>query len=84
MGDGLGHRHVRAAIASLPTPGQCVEVPADTPAGPPHNVAHPYRRLANAIHNGTTARDGLRARARADRLIDAIARASSERQPQRL
>ena len=38
-----------AALAPMDVPASYVEVPPDTPAGPPHNVAALYRRLGVAI-----------------------------------
>lgn len=74
----------RAALAPLETPARYVEVPVDTPAGPPHNVAHLYRRLANAIRNGSAADPDFAHGVRRHRLIDAIARSSREGRPQSL
>lgn len=68
----------RGALAPMEVPASYVDVPADTPAGPPHNVAHLYRRLADAIRTGTAAEPDFEHGLKRHRLIDAITRSSRE------
>lgn len=69
----------RAPLAPMPVPASFVEVPADTPVGPPHNVAALYRRLANAIRTGVAAEPDFEHAVRRHRLMDAIVRSSDDR-----
>ena len=69
----------RAKPAPIEVPARYNEVPQDTPAGPPHNVAHLYRRLAHAIRSGVPAEPDFDHAVRRHRLIDAIGRSSGER-----
>jgi len=71
-------------LEPLSVPEQYVEVPPDTPVGPPRNVAHLYRRLAGAIRDGVAAEPGFTHALARHRLIDAIARSSREGRPQAL
>ena len=66
----------RAAMAPIEVPAGYREVPADTPAGPPNNVAHLYRRLAKAIRGDGAVEPDFDAAVRRHRLIDAIRHAS--------
>jgi predicted dehydrogenase len=68
----------RARLALMEVPAHYVEVPADTPAGPPHNVAHLYRRLANAIRDDTAVAPDFDHAVKRHHLIDAITRSSRE------
>jgi predicted dehydrogenase len=68
----------RAALAPMEVPPQYVEVPAETPAGPPHNVAHLYRRLARGIVDGTPVDPDFDHAVRRHRLMDAIRTSSAE------
>lgn len=72
----------RAALTPIETPARYVDVPPDTPSGPPHNVAHLYRRLAQAIRNGTALEPDFAHGLRRHRLIDAITRSSAQGRPQ--
>ena len=56
----------------------------NTPANSPYNVAQLYARLANSIRNSTPASPGFDAAVKRHRLIDAIVRASTTGQKQRL
>jgi predicted dehydrogenase len=71
----------RAALGPIETPARYVDVPPDTPSGPPHNVAHLYRRLAQAIRTGTALEPDFEHGLRRHRLIDAITRSSQEGRP---
>ncbi len=68
----------KAALARMEVPSSYVEVPSDTPAGPPRNVAALYRRLGNAITSGSAVEPDFEHAVRRHRLIDAVVR-SSER-----
>ena len=68
----------KAPPAPLDTPIRYVEVPEQTPAGPPRNVAHLYRRFARAIREGTPVEPGFEHGLKRHRLIDAIARSSRD------
>jgi predicted dehydrogenase len=69
----------RAKPAPIEVPASYNEVPRETPAGPPHNVAHLYRRLAAAIGSNTAPDPDFDHAVRRHRLIDAIQRSSHER-----
>jgi predicted dehydrogenase len=68
----------KAPMAPIETPAHYIEVPADTPAGPPNNVAHLYRRLAKGIADGGAVAPDFDHALKRHRLIDTIARSSSE------
>jgi predicted dehydrogenase len=63
----------KAAIAAMEVPASYVEVPADTPAGPPHNVAALYRRLGKAVREGGSVEPDFAHAVKRHRSIDAIA-----------
>ena len=71
-------------LAELPIPAKYRYVPENTPANSPYNVAQLYARLANSIRNGIPASPGFDAAVKRHRLIDAIVRASTTGQKQRL
>jgi predicted dehydrogenase len=71
-------------LAELPIPAKYRYVPENTPANSPYNVAQLYAQLANSIRNGTPASPGFDAAVKRHRLIDAIVRASTTGQKQRL
>ena len=71
-------------LAEMPIPAKYRYVPENTPANSPYNVAQLYARLANSIRNGTPASPGFDAAVKRHRLIDAIVRASTTGQKQRL
>ena len=68
----------KAPLAPMEVPARYVEVPEETPAGPPHNVAHLYRRFATAIRNNAAVEPGFDHAVKRHRLIDAITRSSAE------
>jgi predicted dehydrogenase len=72
----------KSALAPMPTPAHYVEVPPETPPGPPQNVAHLYRRFARAIDGGAPVESDFEHGLKRHRLIDAIAQSSRERRPQ--
>jgi predicted dehydrogenase len=63
----------RAALAPMDVPASYIEVPADTPAGPPNNVAALYRRLGKAIRTGSAVEPDFEHAVKRHRLIDRIA-----------
>ena len=71
----------KAPLAALEVPAHYREVPPETPAGPPNNVAHLYLRLARAIRDRTPVEPDFDVGLKRHRLIDAIQRASDERRP---
>ena len=71
----------KGPLAPVEVPAHYVEVPADTPAGPPHNVAHLYRRLAKAIRDNRPVEPDFDHALKRHRLIDAIVRSSKEGRP---
>ena len=73
-----------APLASLPVPERYVEVPAETPLGPPRNVGHLYLRMAHAIREGVRAEPDFDVAVARHRLIDAIERSSQEGRTVRL
>ncbi len=58
----------------MEVPARYVDVPPDTPAGPPHNVAALYRRLGNALRTGASVDPGFDHAVKRHQLIDRIAR----------
>jgi predicted dehydrogenase len=71
----------RAALAPMDVPAHYREVPPETPAGPPNNVAHLYRRLANAIRDECAVEPDFTDAVHRHHVIDAIRRSSDERKP---
>jgi predicted dehydrogenase len=67
----------RAAPAAMEVPVSYIEVPADTPAGPPNNVAALYRRLGKAMRSGSAVDPDFDHAVERHRLIDAIASGGS-------
>lgn len=67
-----------AKLAPLPVPVRYIEMPAETPVGPPRNVGHLYLRMARAIRAGVPAEPDFEVAVERHRLIDAIQRASDE------
>jgi predicted dehydrogenase len=67
-----------APLAELTVPEHFTLVPPETPKGPPLNVGHLYRRMAEAIRNGTPAAPDFDHAVKRHRLIDAIVRSSEE------
>ncbi len=68
----------KAPLVPMEVPDSYREVPTGTPAGPPNNVAHLYRRLANAIRTGTPVEPDFAAGLARHRLMDAIRRSARE------
>ena len=68
----------RSPVAPMEVPAQYNEVPADVPAGPPHNVAHLYRRLVRGIVDGTPVDPDFDHAVRRHRLMDAIRKSSAD------
>lgn len=62
----------RAALQPMEVPAVYAEVPAQTPPGPPRNVAALYRRLKTAIANGSRAEPDFELALTRHRMIDAI------------
>jgi predicted dehydrogenase len=73
-----------AKLAELPIPAKYRYVPVGVPANSPYNVAQLYAKLGESIRNGTPAAPGFDAAVRRHHLIDAIVRASTSGQKQRL
>jgi len=63
----------KAPLAPMEVPSTYVEVPADTPVGPPHNVAALYRRLGKAIRESGSVEPDFRHAVKRHKLMDAIA-----------
>jgi predicted dehydrogenase len=63
----------RGALVVMEAPASYLEAPADTPAGPPNNVAALYRRLGQAVRNGSAVDPDFDHAVKRHRLIDAIA-----------
>ena len=69
----------KAALEEMAVPANFVSAPADTPSGPPRNVAHAYARLARALESGTPVDPDFDAAIGIHKVIDAIERSSAER-----
>jgi len=67
-----------AALAPLPVPERYMEMPAETPVGPPRNVGHLYLRMERAIREGIPAEPGFEVAVARHRLIDALQQSSDE------
>ena len=65
-------------LAPMDTPARYVDVPDDTPAGPPRNVAALYRRFARAIREGGSVEPDFEHGLARHRMIDAITRSSRQ------
>jgi len=65
-----------APLAAMEVPPAYVEIPADTPQGPPRNVAALYRRLGNAVRSGSAIEPDFEHAVTRHRLIDWIAQSS--------
>jgi predicted dehydrogenase len=63
----------RAALAPMEVPASYAEVPADMPAGPPHNVGALYRRLGRAVATGSKVEIDFDHAVTRHHMIDAIA-----------
>lgn len=68
----------KAPLAAMDVPASYCEAPPETPAGPPQNVAHLYRRFATAIREGTPATPDFATGLARHRLMDAIRRSARE------
>jgi predicted dehydrogenase len=66
----------RAPLAPMEVPSAYLEAPADTPVGPPRNVAALYRRLGNAIKSGLAAEPNFEHAVKTHRMIDRIVHSS--------
>jgi len=62
----------RAPLAPMDVPSAYLEVPAETPAGPPRNVAALSRRLGNAVTHGAVLEPDFEHALIRHRLMDAI------------
>ena len=71
----------RGPLAPMEVPSAYIEVPSDTPAGPPYNVAALYRRLGHAVRGGSAVEPDFEHAVRRHRLIDALARSSGAMRP---
>ena len=60
------------SVRSHDVPSAYLEVPAETPAGPPRNVAALYRRLGNAVTHGAVLEPDFEHALIRHRLMDAI------------
>lgn len=67
-----------AKLAPLPVPDRYMQMPAETPLGPPRNVGHLYLRMEKAIRRGAPAEPDFDVAVTRHRLIDAIQKASDE------
>jgi predicted dehydrogenase len=67
-----------AKLAPLAVPEHYMEMPAETPIGPPRNVGHMYLRMARAIRDNTQVEPDFDVAVQRHRLIDAIQRSSDE------
>jgi len=68
----------RAPLAPMDVPLTYLEVPAETPAGPPRNVAALYRRLGNAVTRGAALEPDFEHALTRHRLMDTIVAQSSK------
>jgi predicted dehydrogenase len=64
-------------MASMPVPSKYKLVPEGTPAGPPHNVAQAYARMADALRGGRAFDVDFNLAVQRHKLIDAIERSSA-------
>ena len=80
----LGARNDEPALAELPLESGDRWVPAETPAGPPLNVAQLFRRLGERIRDGGSAGPDFDDAVTLHELLDAIQRASDSGQRQTL
>ncbi|HTP99237.1 MAG TPA: Gfo/Idh/MocA family oxidoreductase [Casimicrobiaceae bacterium] len=67
-----------AKLAPLPVPERYMEMPAQTPLGPPRNVGHLYLRMEKAIRDGVSVQPDFDVAVARHRLIDAIEQASDQ------
>ena len=79
-----GARNDEAALAELPPEAGDRWVPAETPAGPPLNVAQLFRRLGERIHDGGPADPDFADAVTLHELLDAIQRSSDSGRRQTL
>jgi predicted dehydrogenase len=68
----------REPLAALETPERFTLVPADTPAGPPRNVAQAYARLAATLSADDRFEPDFAHAVKRHKLIEAIERSSAE------
>jgi len=80
----LGARNDEPTLAELPLESGDRWVPAETPAGPPLNVAQLFRRLAERIRDGAPADPDFGNAVILHRLLDAIQSASDSGERQTL
>ena len=66
-------------LAELPVPDGYRAAPANTPSGPPQNVAHAYARFAKVFHSREGIDPDFDTALGIHRLIDAIERSARER-----
>ncbi len=69
----------KSRLAELPVPEDYRAAPANTPLGPPQNVAHAYARFAKVFHTGESIDPDFHTALGIHRLIDAIERSAHER-----
>jgi predicted dehydrogenase len=68
----------REPLAAMETPERFIRVPADTPAGPPRNVAQAYARYADALSSGQVCQPDFAHAVTRHKLIEAIERSAAE------
>ena len=73
-----GGRGDQGGLEELTVPERLSWVPAEVPQGEPFNVAQQYRRLVEAIRDGTTADPDFDLAVTRHRLLDAIQRSSDQ------
>ena len=71
-------------LREMPIPERLTWIPEDVPQGAPFNVAQMYRRLGQAIQEGTGVQPDFDLAVRRHRLLDVIQRSSDQGMKQKL